>query len=33
MKKKKAGRDVYVYFNDDLDGHAPRNALSLVNML
>jgi uncharacterized protein YecE (DUF72 family) len=28
-----AGRDVYVYFNNDVGGHAPRNALTLRRML
>jgi len=27
------GRDVYIYYNNDLGGHAPRNALELEGML
>ncbi len=27
------GRDVYIYFNNDAHGHAPKNALSLRSML
>lgn len=27
------GRDVYVYFNNDIGGFAPRNALDLIGML
>ena len=29
----RAGKDVYVYFNNDLGGHAPRDALLLRKML
>jgi uncharacterized protein YecE (DUF72 family) len=28
-----AGRDVYVYFNNDVHGHAPRNAAALMEMI
>lgn len=27
------GRDVYVYFNNDMGGHAPRNAQTLIRMV
>jgi uncharacterized protein YecE (DUF72 family) len=27
------GRDVYAYFNNDVGGHAPRNALTLRRLL
>lgn len=32
-KYLKDGKDVYVYFNNDVAGYAPRNALRLKEML
>jgi uncharacterized protein YecE (DUF72 family) len=29
----RAGRDVYAYFNNDVDGHAPRDAAILIEMV
>lgn len=29
----KAGKDVYVYFNNDIGGHAPKNALELLRIV
>lgn len=29
VRERAAGRDVYAYFNNDLEGHAPRDALRL----
>lgn len=31
--ERRAGTDVYAYFNNDVGGHAPRNALTLRGML
>ncbi|MGH9163270.1 MAG: DUF72 domain-containing protein [Vicinamibacteraceae bacterium] len=30
---RRSGRDVYVYFNNDIGGHAPRDALTLRRLL
>jgi uncharacterized protein YecE (DUF72 family) len=29
----KKGRDVYIYFNNDAEGHAVKNALTLMEMI
>ncbi|MCL4078308.1 DUF72 domain-containing protein [Coriobacteriia bacterium Es71-Z0120] len=32
-RERESGRDCYVYFNNDAEGHAPRDALRLLRML
>jgi uncharacterized protein YecE (DUF72 family) len=31
--RRDEGRDVYAYFNNDVGGHAPRNATTLRRLL
>ena len=31
--QRRAGRDVYTYFNNDIGGHAPRDAVTLRELL
>ena len=31
--RKRQGKDIFCYFNNDAQGHAPRNALALKQML
>ena len=33
VAEQRAGAEVYAYFNDDVGGHAPRNALTLRMMM
>ena len=33
LAQQDAGADVYVYFNNDVGGHAPRNALTLRRLM
>lgn len=32
-EQRRAGRDIYVYFNNDIGGHAPRDAVRLREMM
>ncbi len=33
QKRRRKGRDVFAYFNNDAGGHAPRDAMRLREML
>jgi len=33
QEQRRAGTDVYAYFNNDVGGHAPRDAVTLRSML